>query len=174
MQPTRLTVVLHRTYDGQTCSVARALEVVGERWTLLILRDAFLGLRRFEEFQEDLGIARNVLADRLARLVETGVLEKRAYSERPLRHEYRLTDKGRDLWPAVFALARWGDRHDAPEGPPVIFEHRDCGGRIDDHRICEACGAPVEVRDVRMRWGPGAKARPGSPLARRRDEAPAA
>src|SRR4051812_25620460 len=114
-QPSILEGVLHRTYDDQTCSVARALEVVGERWTLLILRDAFLGVRRFDDFQADLGIARNVLTDRLGRLVNAGVLEKRAYSERPPRFEYRLTDKGRDLWPVVHALARWGDKHDAPE-----------------------------------------------------------
>jgi DNA-binding HxlR family transcriptional regulator len=148
--------VLHRTYDDQTCSIARTLEVVGERWTLLLLRDAFLGVRRFDEFQADLGIARNVLADRLGKLVEAGVLERRPYSERPLRHEYRLTEKGRDLWPVLFDLARWGDRHDAPDGPPVLFVHRGCGGRVDDHRLCERCGAPLEARDVQAEPGPGA------------------
>jgi DNA-binding HxlR family transcriptional regulator len=150
--------MLPRTYDTQVCSIARTLEVVGERWTLLILRDALLGIRRFDDFQADLGIARNVLTDRLGRLVEAGVLERRAYSERPLRHEYRLTDKGRDLWPVVHALARWGDKHEAPGGPPRLFVHRDCGGAIDDHRICEACGAAVEVRDVQALPGPGAAA----------------
>src|SRR3954468_24871940 len=130
--------MLNRTYENQVCSAARALEIVGERWTLLILRDALLGVRRFDDFQASLGIARNVLADRLARPVDAGVLEKRAYSERPPRHEYRLTDKGRDLWPLVHSLARWGDRHDAPpDGPPMLFVHRDCGGAVSDHRICE-------------------------------------
>jgi DNA-binding HxlR family transcriptional regulator len=148
--------MLHRTYDAQTCSVARALEAVGERWTLLILRDALLGVRRFDDFQESLGIARNVLTDRLGRLVDAGVLEKRPYSERPPRFEYRLTDKGRDLWPVVHALAVWGDRHDAPEGAPVRFVHRSCGGPISDRRTCEACGAAVELREVEARPGPGA------------------
>jgi len=147
--------VLHRTYDNQTCSVARALETVGERWTLLIVRDALLGIRRFEDFQRDLGIARNVLTDRLNRLVEMGVLERRAYSEKPLRHEYRLTDKGRDLFPVVHALATWGDAHDAPDGPPMLFTHRDCGGRLDDRRRCTRCGADVTVREAWAEPGPG-------------------
>jgi DNA-binding HxlR family transcriptional regulator len=150
--------MLHRTYDDQTCSVARTLEVVGERWTLLILRDALLGIRRFDDFQADLGIARNVLTDRLGRLVEAGVLERRAYQERPLRHEYRLTDKGRDLFPVVHALARWGDKHAAPDGPPRLFLHRDCGGTLDDRRICDRCGAAVELRQVQTLPGPGAPA----------------
>ena len=150
--------MLHRTYESQVCSVARALEIVGERWTLLILRDALLGVRRFDDFQASLGIARNVLTDRLGRLVEAGVLEKRAYSERPPRHEYRLTDKGRDLWPVVHALVTWGDRHEAPDGPPRVFLHRGCGGAVDDHRCCERCGAALEVRDVETVPGPGAPA----------------
>src|SRR4051794_37940386 len=167
MQLTRMGGVLYRTYDDQSCSVARALEVVGERWSLLILRDAFLGVRRFDGFQEDLGIARNVLADRLGRLVDAGVLEKHAYSERPPRYEYRLTDKGRDLWPVVHALAQWGDRYDAPAGPPTLFVHRGCGGAVSDRRICEACGAPLDVRDVQAVPGPGAAERPGSLLGAR-------
>src|SRR4051812_29576549 len=148
--------MLHRTYDSQTCSAARALEVVGERWTLLILRDALLGVRRFDDFQASLGIARNVLADRLGRLVEAGALGKRVYSEKPLRHEYRLTEKGLDLWPVLHALLAWGDKHDAPDGPPARFEHRDCGGAVDDHRMCERCGKALDVRDVRTVPGPGA------------------
>src|SRR4029453_4454726 len=91
-----------------------------ERWTLLVLRDVFLGIRRFDDFQRDLGVARNVLADRLARLVDEGILERRRYQERPERFEYRLTDKGRDLWPVIFALASWGDAHAAPDGPPRL------------------------------------------------------
>src|SRR3954451_7206267 len=140
--------MLNRTYENQVCSAARTLETVGERWTLLIVRDALLGVRRFDDFQRSLGIARNVLTDRLGRLVDEGVLERRAYSEKPLRHEYRLTDKGRDLWPVVHALVSWGDRHEAPEGPPVRFAHRDCGGVVDARRMCERCGAALEVRDV--------------------------
>jgi DNA-binding HxlR family transcriptional regulator len=141
--------VLHNTYAGQTCSVARTLEVVGERWTILILRDVFLGVRRFDDFQRSLGIARNVLNTRLQRLVEAGVLERRRYQERPERFEYRLTDMGLELWPAIVALMRFGDRHLAgDDGPPVRLEHRDCGGEISDRLSCERCGTPVGARDV--------------------------
>jgi DNA-binding HxlR family transcriptional regulator len=141
--------VLHNTYSGQDCSVARALEVVGERWTLLILRDAFLGVRRFDDFQRSLGVARNVLNVRLGRLVEAGLLEKRRYQERPERFEYRLTERGLDLWPSVVALMQWGDRHLAgDDGPPMVIEHRDCGGTIDDRRFCTRCGADVGPRDA--------------------------
>jgi DNA-binding HxlR family transcriptional regulator len=110
--------VLNRDYEGQNCSIARTLEIVGERWTLLIVRDAVFGLRRFDEFQESLGIARNVLTDRLNRLVEKGILEKVRYSERPERFEYRLTRKGRDLHIALAGLRQWGDNH-VSERPPM-------------------------------------------------------
>src|SRR3981189_3485252 len=114
--------MLRNDYGGQICSIPATLEVVGERWSLLIVREVFLGVRRFEEMQADLGIARNVLQTRLTRLVEQGVLEKRLYQERPVRHEYLLTDKGLDLWPTIVALMRWGDEH-VPRagGPPVIL-----------------------------------------------------
>jgi DNA-binding HxlR family transcriptional regulator len=112
--------VLKRDYEGQNCSIARALEVVGERWTLLIVRDAFLGLRRFDQFQESLGIARNVLADRLARLVDEGILERVRYNERPERYDYRLTQKGRELNVALTALRQWGDKH-VSEKPPRLL-----------------------------------------------------
>ena len=141
-------VVLDRTYDSQVCSAARTLEIVGERWTLLIVRDALLGVRRFEDFRRSLGVARNVLTDRLNRLVDEGILERRAYSEKPPRDEYRLTDKGRDLWPVVHALVTWGDRYAAPDGPPRRFYHRDCGGEVTDRRTCARCGAELEVRDI--------------------------
>jgi DNA-binding HxlR family transcriptional regulator len=141
--------MLGRAYDTQVCSIAGTLEVIGERWTLLIVRDAFLGTRRFDDFQRNLGIARNVLQTRLERLVEEGVLERRQYQERPQRWEYRLTDKGIDLWPVLVALMSWGDRHVYPDGPPVVIEHRGCGGAVDDRRICTKCGALLEARDVR-------------------------
>src|SRR5882762_2962911 len=129
--------MLGNDYDSQTCSIAATLEVVGERWSLLIVRDVLLGLRRFDEMQSDLGIARNVLQTRLTRLVDHGVLEKRLYQEHPPRHEYLLTEKGIDLCPTIVALMRWGDEHvSRPGGPPVRIEHRDCGGAVDDHRIC--------------------------------------
>ena len=111
--------MLGRDYEGQNCSVARTLELVGERWTLLIVRDAFLGRRRFEEFQESLGIARNILTDRLAKLVDHGIFERVRYQERPERYEYRLTDKGRDLRVPLLALMQWGDRHLSPTPPRV-------------------------------------------------------
>jgi DNA-binding HxlR family transcriptional regulator len=158
--------MLGRDYNTQTCSIAGALEVVGERWSLLIVRNVFLGLRRFDEIQANLGIARNVLQARLTRLLDSGVLEKRLYQERPPRYEYRLTEKGLDLWPTIVALMQWGDRHAlAAGGPPVLLEHRGCGGAVDEHRICKDCGAPLEVRDVIAHAGPGAS--PEHPLLRR-------
>ncbi|HSZ05614.1 MAG TPA: helix-turn-helix domain-containing protein [Solirubrobacteraceae bacterium] len=158
--------MLGNDYENQACSIAGALEVVGERWSLLIVRDVFLGLRRFDEIQDDLGIARNVLHTRLTRLLDHGVLERRLYQERPPRYEYRLTDKGLDLWPTIVALMKWGDRYAAPPGgPAVLLEHRGCGGAIDDHRVCERCGAKLSARDARGLPGPGA--RPEHPLLRR-------
>jgi DNA-binding HxlR family transcriptional regulator len=136
------------------CSVARSLELIGERWTILIIRDAFLGVRRFDDFQRSLGIARNVLQGRLERLTEVGILERVRYQERPERFEYKLTEKGLDLWPVVVTLLSWGDRYAAPDGPAVVLEHRDCGGRMNDRRICEKCGELLERRDVRARRGP--------------------
>lgn len=115
--------MLKREYDGQNCSIARALEIVGERWTLLIVRDAFLGLRRFDQFQASLGIARNVLTDRLNRLVEEGILERVRYSERPERFEYRLTRKGRELNIALTALRQWGDTY-LSEQPPRLLRRK--------------------------------------------------
>jgi DNA-binding HxlR family transcriptional regulator len=150
--------VLKRDYESQTCSVARTLEVVGERWTLLIVRDAFLGVRRFEDFQRSLGIARNVLSDRLARLVEAGVLERRRYHERPPRDEYRLTEKGRELRTALVALKDWGDRHLAPNGPPRLVEHTGCGGAAVATLVCDGCGAELGPGDITSRPGPGAVA----------------
>ena len=115
--------MLNRDYEGQNCSIARALEVVGERWTLLIIRDVLLGLHRFDEFQESLGIARNVLTDRLNRLVEEGILERVQYSERPPRFEYRLTKTGRELNVALTALRQWGDAH-LSEKPPRLLRRK--------------------------------------------------
>jgi DNA-binding HxlR family transcriptional regulator len=117
--------MLKRDYEGQNCSIARALEVVGERWTLLIIRDAFLGLRRFDEFQQSLGVARNVLTDRLNRLVTEGILERVPYSERPARFEYRLTPKGRELNVALAGLRQWGDRYLSDKPPRVLRRKAD-------------------------------------------------
>ena len=115
--------MLKRGYEGQNCSIARTLEIVGERWTLLIIRDVFLGLRRFDQLQESLGVARNVLSDRLNRLVEEAILERVQYSERPLRFEYRLTKKGRELNVALTALRQWGDAH-LSEKPPRLLRRK--------------------------------------------------
>ena len=133
----------------QDCSVARALSVVGDRWTMLILREAFLRTRRFDDFQARTGASRPVLAERLKTLVEHGVLERRRYSEHPDRYEYRLTPKGRDLYPVVVSLLRWGDRwmteaHQAP----VKLRHRDCGAMIHPVLACPSCGEWVEAKDV--------------------------
>ena len=117
--------MLNRDYEGQNCSIARALEVVGERWTLLIVRDAFLGLRRFDEFQASLGVARNVVTDRLNRLVEEGILERVRYSERPERYEYRLTRKGRDLQIALEGLRQWGDKYVSDKPPRITRRKSD-------------------------------------------------
>jgi DNA-binding HxlR family transcriptional regulator len=117
--------MLKRDYEGQNCSVARALEVVGERWTLLIIRDAFLGVRRFEQFQESLGIARNILTDRLNRLVEEGIMERVRYSERPESFEYRLTPKGRDLQIAMAGLRQWGDKYLSDQPPRITRRKSD-------------------------------------------------
>jgi DNA-binding HxlR family transcriptional regulator len=152
--------MLANDYPGQECSVARSLELVGERWTLLVIRDVFRGKRRFAEIQESLGLARNVLSSRLAALVDEGILERRIYQERPERHEYFLTEKGLDLWPVLVALIGWGDRHcPGPEGPPAVIVHKECGGLVDDRRTCRDCGARLEVRDARMLEGDAARER---------------
>lgn len=137
------------------CTVARTLDVIGDRWTVLVLRDAFYGLRRFDDFVADLGIARNILTDRLNRLVEHGVLVKQRYEERPPRYEYRLTDKGRDLLPVVLALAAWGDRWTLREDdPPVTFEHRACGHEADPQMVCGHCREPLVLGQIRVEPNP--------------------
>ena len=141
--------MLARDYD-MDCSIARTLELVGERWSLLVIRDILLGNRRFDEIQASLGIARNVLASRLQRLLEEDLIERRIYQERPERHEYFLTEKGLDLWPVLIALIGFGDKHLAPaERVPLRIEHKGCGGTVNDRRICERCGEWLEVRDAR-------------------------
>jgi len=152
--------MLKRDYD-QTCSVARSLEVLGERWTLLVIRDVFYGKRRFAAIQEDLGVARNVLATRLARLVAEGILEKRPYQDRPIRYEYFLTEKGIDLWPVMITMMHWGDHWLATdEGPPVVIHHKECGGEVDDRGYCERCGERLTARDAYAEGGPGLEAAP--------------
>jgi DNA-binding HxlR family transcriptional regulator len=142
------------------CSVARTLSVIGDRWTLLVLRDAFLGIRRFEDLQRDLGATRHRLADRLRKLVRHGVLARVRYQDRPPRFEYRLTEKGRDLYPVVVSLTRWGDRWMAGRaGPPIELVHRGCGRTTMPALTCPECGEPVGARDMIARAGPGLGAR---------------
>jgi DNA-binding HxlR family transcriptional regulator len=142
-----------RDIGEQTCSIARALSVVGDRWTLLILREAFLRTRRFEDFQSRLGATRHVLADRLQKLVEHGIFERVQYEERPPRYEYKLTEKGRDLYPVIVSLVGWGDRWMADEsGPPMELLHK-CGHQIVPVHTCPECGEPVSARDMTARPG---------------------
>ena len=145
-----------KSFRGLDCSVAQCLEVVGEWWTMLIVRDLFLGVRRFEEMQQRLGISRNVLTDRLAGLVEAGVVVKVPYQEHPRRYDYRLTDKGMDLWPVLNAMRHWGDRHAAPNGPRLLLAHRGCGHVAEPVLHCPDCGAEVSARDYDLVPGPGA------------------
>ena len=145
------------SFEHMNCSVAKTLEVVGEWWTMLILRDAFRGVRRFEEFQRSLGIARNVLTVRLQTLVDHGILERHRYQSRPERFEYRLTEKGIDLYPVIVALMQWGDRWTASDdGPPGVLVHKRCEHDADPVLMCRHCGDEITARDVRLEPGPGA------------------
>jgi DNA-binding HxlR family transcriptional regulator len=135
--------------DQQDCSVARALSVVGDTWTMLVLKEAFMRVRRFEDFLARTGAPRPVLAERLKTLVDNGVLERRQYAERPDRFEYRLTEKGRDLWPVLVSILRWGDRWMSPDvGPPVELHHRACGHEMHPELACPECGEWLEATDV--------------------------
>ncbi len=136
----------------QNCSVARTVAVIGDRWTLLILRDLFLGVRRFEVFEERLGISRSIIADRLKKLTDEGVLRREAYQQNPVRHEYRLTDKGLALHPVIMAIVHWGDVHYAgAASPPLIHRHKACGHDFAPVQTCSECGDVVTARDVEVR-----------------------
>jgi DNA-binding HxlR family transcriptional regulator len=147
-------LVLNRDYEGQVCSIARTLELVGDRWTLLVVRDVALGHHRFDELRSGLGVASNVLADRLNRLVEGGVLDRVRYSERPERFEYRLTAKGRELGLALLALMQWGDRH-LSEKPPRLARRRSDGAPVSVRLVAED-GTVVPADDLELVPGPGA------------------
>lgn len=145
------------SFADMHCSIAQSLEIVGEWWTLLVLRDAFLGVRRFEDFVQRLGIARNVLTSRLETLVEAGVLERRPYDEARGRFDYVLTEKGLALWPVMTALRQWGDEWVlGPENAPVALEHRDHGHLTTVQMSCDVCGEALDARSVRAVAGPGA------------------
>ncbi len=144
-----------KSFADMDCSVAQCLEVVGDWWTMLVVRDTFLGVTRFEDFQRRLGISRNILQQRLTKLVDSGVLVRVPYSEHPPRYDYRLTQKGRDLWPVLTAMRQWGDAHAAPDGPPLQVVHDACGSVSHLDMVCDACGRPVGPRDVHVVPGPG-------------------
>jgi DNA-binding HxlR family transcriptional regulator len=144
------------SFEDMNCSIARSLEVIGEWWTLLILRDAFFGITRFDEFQARLGIARNVLTKRLDTLVDHGVLERRCYDEARARHDYVLTDKGRALWPVLVTIRQWGDEWVLGAGnEPVAMLHTTCGEQTTAVLTCDRCGEQLHGRDVRVVAGPG-------------------
>jgi DNA-binding HxlR family transcriptional regulator len=143
----------------EPCSISRALSVLGDRWTLVVLKQAFAGTRRFEEFQSSIGISRGRLADRLARLVSLDLLEQVEYFDNRTRNEYRLTEKGIDAYPILLALRDWGDAHLSPNGPPLSYQHRDCGGNVEVEIRCVNCGDRVTARDVIVEIGPGFNAR---------------
>lgn len=143
----------------RSCSIARTLDIVGEKWALLAVREVFLGDRRFDEMVRRTGAPRDTLAARLHTLVGAGILERRRYSEHPARFEYYLTDAGRDLYPVIMTLMRWGDQYLAGQaGPPLVLEHH-CGHEVTAELVCQACGEPLRPTDTRPLTGRGALAR---------------
>jgi DNA-binding HxlR family transcriptional regulator len=151
-----LLLVRRKSFEEMSCSVAQCLEVVGEWWTMLIVRDLLLRVRRFDDIQERLGISRNVLAERLDHLVAHGIVERRPYQENPVRYDYVLTEKGRALWPVVTAMREWGDQWAAPAGPPTELLHKACGHTVHVVPTCSHCHAELELHDLRIIAGPGA------------------
>ncbi|MER6570256.1 helix-turn-helix domain-containing protein [Streptomyces sp. NPDC001093] len=158
-------MALGKDYATQECSIARALEIVGERWTLLVVRDALYGVRRYNDFLVHLGIPRAVLAARLQTLTAEGILEKRRYQESPPRDEYVLTERGIALWPTLRALGLWGREH-FTETQLRYFRHADCGADLGPYGECRACGVVVPVADVVMVPGPGLDPDPADPVSR--------
>ena len=153
------------SFATMACSMARGLEVIGDWWTPLIIRDLQLGLDRFDALAENLGISRNLLAARLAHLTEHGIVARRRYSEHPPRYRYVLTDAGRQLVPVLMALTAWGDRWATPEGgPPLLFRHRGCGHQFTPTVTCGACGEQLRPGEVEALPGPGARVGPGTRL----------
>jgi len=135
------------------------MEVLGERWTFLIVREAFFGVRRFTELQRNLGIARNILSARLQTLVRAGILERIQYSQEPERYEYKLTARGRDLYPAIVSIMKWGDEYLAGEaGPPLLLYHQECRHHAEPTMVCSHCREPLDPRKVTPEPGPGAAA----------------
>ncbi|MFE6160103.1 winged helix-turn-helix transcriptional regulator [Streptomyces sp. NPDC056486] len=159
-------MALGKDYAAQECSIARALEVVGERWTLLVVRDALYGVRRYNDFLVHLGIPRAVLASRLQSLTAAGVLEKRPCAQAPSRHEYVVTERGRALWPALRALGVWGRDNFSDTERLRYFRHATCGTELGPAGECPVCGGLVPVEDVEMVPGPGLDPDPANPVSR--------
>jgi DNA-binding HxlR family transcriptional regulator len=152
-----------QSFGDISCSIARAVEVVGQRWTPLILRDLFAGLTRFEDLRRDLGIASNILAARLDELEHHGVVERQQYQSTPPRHEYLLTDKGRDLYPVIATLLAWGDKWLAgADGPPALLVHAECGCVTTTKTVCAQCGGELDAATTTAVAGPGARPGPGT------------
>jgi DNA-binding HxlR family transcriptional regulator len=147
----------HRAQRPARDSVERAVSQVGDGWTFLVLREAFFGVRRFDEFQRNIKASPNILTSRLKKLVSCGLLDRVRYLERPPRYEYRLTEKGRDLYPAVVLLMRWGDKWlDGGNGAPLELIHRPCGHKTEPVLVCDRCDKPIGLEDVGWQPGPGA------------------
>jgi len=162
-------------FAEMACSIARSLDVAGEWWTPLVVRDVFLGITRFDALQRNLGLSRKVLSQRLETLVAHGVLERVAYQERPPRHDYLLTDKGRELAVVLMALMAWGDRWTGPgDGPPMLLRHAGCGELTTAEVRCARCGEPLAAEDVVVEGGPGGRAGPGTAAIAERLAPPAA
>ena len=138
------------------CSIARAVDILGDWWTPLVLRESYYGVRRFDDFQKTLGIGRNILTQRLNRLVDEGLLVRRPYQDKPLRNEYILTDKGRDFFPVLMAMVRWGDQWLSEEaGPPITLHHTTCDHDTHAEVVCSHCKEPLKLADTRTSLGPG-------------------
>lgn len=151
--------------DKQTCSMSRTLSVIGDRWTLLILRDCFLGVRRFDDFQGRLGVGRRLLSERLQKLVDSSILTRVVYQDGPTRHEYRLTEKGIDFYPVVLSIVHWGDVHMVgPKGRPLLHQHKTCGHTFDPVLACSECSGALDPRQVEVLPGPAARSKAHLPV----------
>ncbi|MEO3876033.1 helix-turn-helix domain-containing protein [Nonomuraea sp. B12E4] len=159
-------MALGKNYTAQDCSLAKALEVIGERWTLLVVRDAMYGVRRYSDFLARLDIPRAVLSQRLATLVDAGVLAKHRYQDSPPRDEYMMTPMGAELFPVIVTLSRWGERHLTTSGPSRYFLHRQCGTQLEPSARCPACDVQVPARDVEMLPGPGLSGLRSDPVSK--------